>query len=85
MTEGSFYRSIDILTNPTKISADLVIGNTDDLPSVLFKKCSPLCIFLSIAIPVMLNAVQFDHKIRFRTVKGRNIFPSAFCLKKRTG
>lgn len=62
LTEGLFYRNIDILADPTEISADFVIGNTNYLYVVFFNKCSPFSIFLRIAVRIMLRTVQFNYK-----------------------
>lgn len=74
LTKGLLYRSIDIRTNTTEISADFIIGNANYPQTIPLEKRCPLCILLSIAIFIVLRTIQFDHKFCLCTVKVCNVF-----------
>ena len=54
LTEGLFYRSIDVLTDPTKVPADFVIGYSDHPQSITFQKNGSFSILFRVIIFVVL-------------------------------
>ena len=44
LTEGLFYRSINILANATEILADFIIGNANNGKTITFQKSRSFCI-----------------------------------------
>lgn len=61
LTEGLFAGSIDILTNSTKVPADFVIGDPQDLQSIAFQKSHTFCILAHILIFIVLRTIQFNN------------------------
>lgn len=74
LTEGLLYRSIDILTNSTEISANFVVGDTNDSQTILLQKSGAVCIFFDISSLIVLRTVQLNDKFCFCTIKISNIF-----------
>ena len=75
LTEGLFYRSIDMLTHASKVPADFIVRNTNDCQSITSQKSSAFCIFLYITVLAVLRTIQFYYQLGFRTVKICNVFP----------
>ena len=65
LTEGLLYRSIDMRTNPTEISADFVVGNTDDYQTILFQKSGAVCILFDVSILIVLRTIQLNDEFCF--------------------
>ena len=74
LTEGLLYRSIDILTNSTEISADIVVGNTDDSQTISLQKSGAVCIFFDVSILIVLRTVQLNDKLCFCAIEVSDIF-----------
>ena len=83
LTEGLLYRSIDILTNSTEISADFVVGDTNDSQTIPFQKSGAVCIFFDVSILIVLRTVQLNDKFCFCTIKISKIF-SKYLLPGKT-
>ena len=74
LTEGLLYRSIDIRTNSTEISADFVVGDTNDSQSISLQKSGAVCIFFDVSILIVLRAIQFNDEFCFCAIEISNIF-----------
>ena len=65
LTDGLLYRSIDIRTNSTEISAYFVVGNTDDSHTILLQKSGAVCIFFDVSILIVLRTVRLNDEFCF--------------------
>ena len=77
------YRSIDILTNSTEISADIVVGNTDDSQTISLQKSGAVCIFFDVSILIVLRTIQLNDEFCFCAIKISDIF-SKYLLSGKT-
>ena len=68
------YRSIDILTNSTEISADFVVRDTNDSQTIPLQKSGAVCIFFDVSILIVLRTVQLNDKFCFCAIEISDIF-----------
>jgi len=78
LTEGLFYRSIDIFTNALEISADFVVGDTNNSKAITNQKSGTVCIFFNVPIFVVMRTIQLNYQLGFCAVKVCYIFPQNF-------
>ena len=82
LTEGLFYRRINILANSTEVSVDFVIRNTNNGKAITFQKSSSVCVFLNFIRLIVLRSVQFNDELCFCTVEISYIFSKHLLSRK---
>ena len=70
---AGFQHTVQIFTNTVEVAVYLIIGNSYNRKSVLFKKFCPFGVIFNSFILVVLRAVKFNYQVCFCTTEINNI------------